>query len=193
MDLPRCTASIKGLKLKFNMATAPQIVLWGVPTRSSRQATAVIVLQSLNIVLPQDAAPLDFQDFQTLRSGAGPMDAGDGHRQQLAQLHREAVWTKLHDPLAGQHQPLLTALLVPLQTEALVWLQVQSLDLITLADGQHFVPAPGTQAAEDWGRFWNACFGPGLFRRRRFGQGLSGPGRGRQTSREQGINPIQAR
>jgi hypothetical protein len=29
MDLPRCTASIKGLKLKFNMAPAPQIVLWG--------------------------------------------------------------------------------------------------------------------------------------------------------------------
>jgi hypothetical protein len=73
----------------------------------------------------------------------------------LAQLHREAVFTKLHDPLAGQHQPLLTALLVPLQTEALVGLQVQSLDLITLANGQHFVPAPGAQATEAWGWFRN--------------------------------------
>jgi hypothetical protein len=52
------------------------------------------------------------------------MDAGDGHRQQLAQLHGEAFFAELHDPLAGQHQPLLTALLVPLQTEALVGLQV---------------------------------------------------------------------
>jgi hypothetical protein len=50
---------------------------------------------------------------------------------------------------------LLTALLVPLQTEALVGLQVQSLDLITLANGQHFVPAPGTQATEAWGWFRN--------------------------------------
>ena len=142
----------------------------GVPTRSSRQATAVIVLQALNIVLAQDAATLHLQDFQTLRSGAGPMDAGDGHRQQLAQLHREAVWTKLHDPLAGQHQPLLTALLVPLQTEALVWLQVQSLDLITLANGQHFVPAPGAQATQAWGWFQNGLFGNRQFRQKGFGQ-----------------------
>jgi len=28
---------------------------------------------------------------------------------------------------------------------------VQSLDLIALADGQHFVPAPGAQTTEAWG------------------------------------------
>lgn len=102
------------------------------------------------------------------------MDASDGHRQQLAQLHREAFFAELHDPLAGQHQPLLTAVVVPLQTETLVGLQVQSLDLVTLANGQHFVPAPGAQATEAWGWFRNGLFSNRKFRRIGFGQGLIG-------------------
>jgi hypothetical protein len=102
------------------------------------------------------------------------MDAGDGHRQQLAQLHREAVWTKLHDPLAGQHQPLLTALLVPLQTEALVGLQVQSLDLVALADGKNFVPAPGAQATEAWDGFRNGLLSNRQSRQKGFRQELIG-------------------
>jgi len=92
----------------------------------------------------------------------------------LAQLHGEAVFAKLHDPLAGQHQPLLTALLMPLQTEALVGLQVQSLDLVALADGQHFEPAPGAQTTEAWCWFRNGLFSNRQFRRMGFGQGLIG-------------------
>jgi len=63
---------------------------------------------------------------------------------------------------------------VPLQTEALVGLQVQSLDLVTLANGQHFVPAPGAQATEAWGWFRNGLFSNRKFRRIGFGQGLIG-------------------
>jgi hypothetical protein len=132
MDLPRCTVSIKKFKKNLTHRLTPSCLRGYLPVRSSRFATAVVILKALIIVFPQDAAPLDLQDLQTLRTGAGPMDASDGHRQQLAQLHREAVFAELHDPLAGQHQPLLAAMVVPLQTEALVGLQVQSLDLVAL-------------------------------------------------------------
>ncbi|GDX73481.1 hypothetical protein LBMAG40_01380 [Cyanobium sp.] len=69
---------------------------------------------------------------------------------------------------------MLTALLMPLQTEALVGLQVQSLDLIALADGQHFVPAPGAQATEAWGWFRNRLSSNRQFRQKGFGQELIG-------------------
>jgi hypothetical protein len=102
------------------------------------------------------------------------VDASDRHHQQLAQLHSEAFFAELHDPLAGQHQPLLTAVVVPLQTEALVGFQVQSLDLVPLANGQHSVPAPGAQATEAWRWFRNGLFSNRQFRRIGFGQGLIG-------------------
>jgi hypothetical protein len=63
---------------------------------------------------------------------------------------------------------------VPLQTEALVGLQVQSLDLITLANGQHFVPAPGAQATEAWGWFRNGLLSNRQGRRIGFRQELIG-------------------
>jgi hypothetical protein len=56
-------------------------------------------------------------------------------------------------------------LVVPLQTEALVGLQVQPLDLVALANGQHFVPAPGAQATESWGWFAGGLVDAELIRR----------------------------
>jgi hypothetical protein len=65
-------------------------------------------------------------------------------------------------------------MVVPLQTEALVGLQVQSLDLVALPNGQHFEPAPGAQATEAWGWLRNGLSRKGQFRQKGFWQELIG-------------------
>ena len=82
-------------------------------------AAPVVVGQSLNVSFAERRAQLNFNQNQITGTGADAMHSPAGHRQAGARARRHHLAIAFELPLASYHQPVLVAVIVALQADAL--------------------------------------------------------------------------
>ena len=70
-----------------------------------------------------------------------------GHLQAGARASRDQFALALQLPLASHHHPVLAAVMVPLEADALAGMDAQPLHQVAITCGQDFKPAPGSLLA----------------------------------------------
>ena len=79
---------------------------------------AVIICNSLDVVLPQLLAPLHLHDQESFRAGAGAVEGSDRNEEGCSWLSLESLIAALQNPLTVHHHPVLAAVMMPLQADA---------------------------------------------------------------------------
>ena len=91
---------------------------------------AEVILKALNVILPELITPLHLNDQQPINARTGPMDGADRHEQAGAGMRRDAVIPTGELPGAGHHHPVFAPVVVPLEADAAIGRDPETLDAV---------------------------------------------------------------
>lgn len=126
---------------------------------AGRSEPPKVISQAFDVVFAQQGAPLHLDDLQIRLATAGSMQGSLGDKNAGSNRCSDLLIGHLQLPISRHHNPVLTAMPVPLQAELLTLADQQAFDEIVLSTGERFVPTPGTLDPSTW--VWElACAHP---------------------------------
>lgn len=108
---------------------------------------AVIVLPTLDISFFETVAPLHLNQDQIAGAGGEPMHRAHRDEQGDARPGRDGFPLQFKPTVAGHHHPVLTAVAMTLEADALVGQHQQPFHPVGLTIGKGLEPSPGALAS----------------------------------------------